>query len=124
MIREFPDSGEIYEPKTVKNKFDIASASTICLPMIADLEKREIIWTDITLKSRNVLNNVKANNRGMVLIGKALTNLIKPNLYDLFYLNGRSRGVIVENKHEADTIFSLDEGITPYNIDEIVSQYI
>lgn len=124
MIREYPNSGEIYEPKTVSNKFDIASSSTICLPMIVELEKREIIWTDVALKSNSVLNNVKANNRGMVLIGKGLTNLVKPNLFDLFYLNAISRGTIAKNKDEADIIFSLNEGITPFNIDEIVGEYL
>ena len=31
---------------------------------------------------------------------------------------------IIDNKEDADTVFSLDEGITPFDIDEINARYI
>ena len=33
-------------------------------------------------------------------------------------------GHIVENIKDADTIFSLDKGITPFDVDIIISEYI
>ncbi len=124
MMREYPDSGEIYDPCAVENKIDISSDTTICIPVIADVFNHEIIWCDIALENMGILNNVKQNNPGIISMGKALTNLKKPNLYDLFYLNAKARGNIVWEKEDADIIFSLEEGITPFDSDEIISNYL
>jgi hypothetical protein len=56
-------------------------------------------------------------------MGKALTNLPKPNLYDLFTLHAKARGTL-STKKEAKTIFSVDEGITPFDIEKITSEYL
>ena len=87
MERECPASGEIYEPKTVENKIDISSESLICIPMILDFYENKVIWADVSLKSQPTWNNLENNKKGMVLMGKALTTLRKPNLYDLFLLH-------------------------------------
>ena len=42
----------------------------------------------------------------MILVGKALTNLVKPNLYDLFRLHIEARGELVQDIEEAK-LFSL-----------------
>ena len=47
----------------------------------------------------------------MILVGKALTNLVKPNLYDLFRLHIEARGELVQDIEEAETIFSLNKGL-------------
>lgn len=125
MSREFPNSGEIYEPKTVVNKADITANTKICIPMILDLFENKVIWTDIALtRNPNYYNNVEGNKIGLVLMGRALTSLIKPNLYDLFELHVKARGIKCENIEDADVIFSLEQGITPYDHDVIVSQYL
>lgn len=54
----------------------------------------------------------------MILVGKALTNLVKPNLYDLFRLHIEARGELVQDIEEAETIFSLNKGITPFDIEK------
>lgn len=125
MSRENPNSGEIYEPKTVENRMDITSDSKICIPMILDLQDNKIIWTDVALRTEpDYANNVEENQMGMVLMGKALTSLVKPNLYDLFKLHIEARGELCANIEEADLIFSMDKGITPYDLDLIVSEYL
>ena len=49
----------------------------------------------------------------------------KMSLYELFLLHALSRGNdIVDDPKDADTIFSLDEGITPFEIDKILSEFI
>lgn len=125
MPRQYPNSGEIYEPRAIANKIDITADTKICIPFILDLQDNKIIWTDIALKSSPVwYNNVEGNQRGMTLMGKAFENLVKPNLYDLFKLHAKARGQICYSKEEANTIFSLEEGITPFETDVIVSQYL
>jgi hypothetical protein len=60
----------------------------------------------------------------MIAIGQAMTSVVKPNLYDLFQLHATARGEVTSNIEEADTIFSMDEGITPFDTGTIVGQYL
>ncbi len=125
MMRQEPQSGEIFEPKTVDNRLDLTADNKICIPMIIDLVERKVIWTDLGLKSNlNHCNNVHGNMSSLQLMSKAMTSLNKPNLYDLFKLHAEARGEIVDNIEDADTVFSINEGTTPFDVDVIVSEYI
>lgn len=145
MIRQDVGSGEIFEPKTVVDKLDVTANTRFCIPVILDLQERELIWTDIALTSRRIAwqassiptnqnvnslgintegNNIETNQKGMVVMGKAMTNLKKLNLYELFELHANARGEVVEDIEEADTIFSPKEGITPFDIEVIMSEYL
>ena len=48
----------------------------------------------------------------------------RPNLYDLIALHIRAMGVQVDNKEEADMIFDVEEGITPFDTDVFMGEYI
>jgi len=125
MIRQYPNSGEIYEPKTVENKFDLTSKTRLCIPLIVDLHDRKIFWTDIALTHNALYNNNVYNNMpAITIIAQAMTQLIKPNLYDLFKLHAKARGTIVEDINQANTIFAVDKGITPFDIDLIISTFL
>ncbi|WP_246552436.1 TerD family protein [Vallitalea pronyensis] len=125
MTRECPNSGEIYEPKTVQNKIDITSQTLISIPIIIDVIDNKIIWTDLSLTHHPFwCNNIEGNQKGMILIGKAMTNFAKPSLYDLFMLHAMARGKLCYNIDEADTIFSIDRGVTPFDNDIIISEYL
>ncbi|MNH98758.1 hypothetical protein D3C73_515050 [compost metagenome] len=125
MMRKFPKSGEIFEPATVLDRIDIAADTRIAIPVIMDLVEREVIWCDLALqKHPHYYNNVEGNQQGMVLMGKAMTSLKKPNLHDLFMLHAMARGRIVENVDRAQTVFSVNEGITPFDISKIMAEFI
>jgi hypothetical protein len=60
-------------------------------------------------------------------MGKAITGLIKPTLYDLFDMHAEARGTGrcgESTRSEADTVFSLHEGITPFDADRIMSEFM
>ncbi|WP_419890515.1 TerD family protein [Paenibacillus xylanexedens] len=125
MMRKKPGSGEIFEPSTVANKIDITADTQIAIPVIMDLVERTVIWTDLALTSHpDYYNNVEGNQKGMVLMGKALTNLRKPHLHDLFMLHAKARGELVDTMDQADTIYSVDQGVTPYDIEQIMAEYL
>jgi hypothetical protein len=124
MQREFPNSGEIYEPKTLQNKLDLASNTKICLPLIIDLQEKQVIWTDIALKKYPAWNNLQNNLSAVTVMLKSMTNLRKTTLYDLFSLHIKSRGEFVSDKNQADKIFSVDEGITPFQTEKIASEFL
>jgi hypothetical protein len=127
MEREKPDSGEIFEPKTVVNKSDLASESTISLPVIFDLETQQFYWVDVALKSNpNWFNNVQGNANNVVLMARALVEMSKPNLYDVFRLNAEVRGELVDHPEQADVKLGLDESwdVTPFDVEKILTEYL
>jgi len=126
MIRQSPQSGEIFEPKTVQDKVDLTADTRICIPVVLDLVDRKVIWTDIALNNRPSFQiNVEANNGGIALMGKAINEMTKPNLYDLFNLHVKARkGKLVKKIEDADTVFSVKEGVTPFDIEKIMNEYL
>ncbi|RUS47045.1 TerD family protein [Cohnella sp. AR92] len=125
MMRRKPGSGEIFEPSAVVDKIDVTANTQIAIPVILDLVKRTVIWTDLALtRHPDYHNNVEGNLRGMALMGQAMTGLRKPDLYDLFRLHAKARGELVESAEQAESIFAVDRGVTPYDIERIMSEYL
>jgi hypothetical protein len=125
MVRQFANSGEIYEPLTVENKFDLTANSRVAIPLIIDLYERKVIWVDLSLKGNpSTVNNVHNNLSSTTIINKSMTTLVKPNLYDLLELHIKARGEKTFDIKEANTIFATDNGITPTDIDIIVSDFL
>lgn len=129
MSREDVNSGEIYEAKTVEQKMDLTSQSTVCIPVIFDCVNREVIWCDINLSLSGCHSNYGGNNLESNLYGVAATcysmvNMSKPNLYDLIDLHVRARGLRVDNKEDADVIFDIEDGITPFDTEVFMGEYI
>lgn len=134
MNREDVKSGEIYEPRSVEQKMDLAAPSTVSIPVIFDCVKRELIWCDMNLSLGGCLNeenacntggnNVENNLKGVAATCYGIVNLRKPSLYDLIELHIKARGVRTDKKEDADVIFDVDEGITPFDTDVFMCEYI
>jgi hypothetical protein len=125
MARANPASGEIFEPRTVQDKVDVCSNTRMCLPAVFDLVDREIIWADIALANwPRFANNVHNNLSGVSLMLRSLTQLRKTDLHTLFDLHVRARGRRVKDVDSADSVFSMDRGITPFDLDRIAAEYM
>lgn len=131
MTRNDMKSGEIFEPSTVKQRMDLASATTTCIPVIFDLKERVFVWCDMALTADHVRAgyggiNVESNLPSVVVTCKAMVDIKKPNLYDLFIFNAKARGVITGNPDEADIRFGLHNNcdVKPNDIDVIVGKYL
>ncbi|PDW05119.1 TerD family protein [Candidatus Viridilinea mediisalina] len=124
MLRKEPQSGEVFEPQTVQQKIDVAANTRICIPVILDLVAHQVIWADLALR-RNPrwFTNVEGNQKGMLLMGQALTTLIKPTLYDLFTLHAAARGTPV-SREAASVVFAPDGTVTPFDIGVILADYL
>lgn len=122
MQRNGFNDGEVFEPATV----DIKSASKVSIPAVFDCESREIIWTDINVSPDKIKPITIEDNssRRIVKAINAIININKPTLYDLVYFNATARGEIVENKYEADIVFSNDTTEVPiFNDEGVVIDY-
>lgn len=122
MMRQVPQSGEIFEASTVQNRIDIAANSRICIPVIVDIVQREVLWSDIALEQYpDDINNIETNRFSSALIGRAMTELIRPNLYQLFHLHAEAHGTLTTDIEEADLIVTaqLDQESLMRSIDPI-----
>lgn len=145
MEREDLDSGEIFEPKTVKMNMDVTANRSVEVPIIYDALTHEIIWCDLTgdfqtsyagcyWRSNQVENDITATKARML----AMLNMNKPNVYDLVYQNGIVRGGVTSIPTSADVIFTddpehykekyeLKDGvkfITPFDTEYIASELL
>jgi stress response protein SCP2 len=128
MRRNAPQSGEVYEPRTLIHKFDLTANSTIAIPLILDLREREVIWTDLSLKRNpSRVNNVRGNRSSLSLLCEAMVNLSRPSLHDLFGLHVLARGQAAGDPEQAQTRFQAEPApgaITPYDIPLIMAEYL
>jgi stress response protein SCP2 len=126
MMRKDVNDGEIFEAKTVQERMDIGGDSSGNVPFIFDLQEKKIIYADLALGDKRHMwgNTVESNKDTLANNGLAITSIKKMNLYDLFTLHAESRGKIVKDIDKADTVFSMDKGITPFDIDKIAGEYV
>ena len=127
MEREEPGSGEVFEARTEVNKSDLTAATTICLPVLFDLQERQFMWLDLALRSNpNWVNNIHANRNNVVRMARAMVERSLPNLYDLFKLNALSRGEKVDRLQDAEITFGLDDSmdVTPFDVEQILSEFL
>jgi hypothetical protein len=125
MMRQEPQSGEIYDPRTVANRIDLTANTKICLPLIIDLKKGEVIWSDLAVTRQPSYNNNVLNNMStLTLMNIAMTSLVPANLYGLFELHANARGELVKTAEEADTVFGVTAGITPFQTERIVGEFL
>jgi hypothetical protein len=107
MERSCPDSGEVFEAKTVKNRVDLDTEAQCVVPMVIDLYEGNVIWMDLALNHQYALHNVEMTKNKVSMLGKALTEMKKPDMYTLISLNAQARGEIVDDPEEADIEFGL-----------------
>ena len=124
MLRAEPQSGEVYDPRTVEDKADLAMAARAGVPFIADLRQRRIIWCDVAMSVSSYYSPNARNDKGTIqLLGKALSNMHKPTVYDLLVLHAKARGTWTTDPDKADTVFSVRSGIQ-YELERLASDYM
>lgn len=110
MERSDAQSGEVFEPKTVKNRIALTMNATSAIPAIIDCLTGEVVWADMTARSgvRFGGNNVYSNVDATSATAWAIVNWEKPSLYDVVRANAQARGTLTDDRNAADVIFSND----------------
>ena len=67
---------------------------------------------------------MESNLSGVTAVCYSMANMKKPNLYDLIQLHIRARGQRTDSREEADIIFDTDEGITPFDTEIFMAEYL
>jgi stress response protein SCP2 len=121
--------GEVYEPRTVHNAFDITAPGKIAMPLIIDLENNSFIWADLAINSQDMYAVNVANNEGA--LSRSIRGLVESNfvsLHDVFTANA-ARGELVANRDDADVVIDISRGRVMVNgevigTDRILSEWI
>ena len=125
MARENPASGEVYEPKTVQDVVDISSDTRFCIPVIFDIAERKAIWTDLGIRNDpHASNTVILNEKRLKSMLRAMVELRKPDLFTLISLHIKARGTPVSSPQDANMVFSVGQGVTPFDLDTIRADYL
>lgn len=113
--------GDIFEPARVQQCMNLGGDTGCEIPVIFDLEKREVIWCDLTLTTHTSFPRcVEGNVRGVSAMVMGIVQAHKPTMSNLATLNALARGSIVYKRNEADVIFDTDT--TP--VIETITKYI
>ena len=115
MLRDIQDSGEIFEPKTVKSSFTIDCDSTFAYLFGIDLKTNDFVWLNTAVDSRSRI-------AGSTLMGFLrqyfdMTKII--NVYDFFAMMASE---LVEDPKDAE-IAVTDEEIEPGESTELIRSY-
>jgi hypothetical protein len=122
MERDALKSGTKYEPESVALKFDVKSGSTMHMPLIFDVVRREVIFADIA-SGRRSHANVYGKQNELQIAAKAVVNLpkVKPTLGDVAMMHAKARGTVVDTREEADVVFEWDSllGVDVMSLDSM-----
>lgn len=115
MLRDWEDSGQVYEPKTVKSAYRINCESTFAYLFGIDLFTNEFIWLNIAKNS----NSRVAGNTTLSFLTDYfhLTEIM--NMYDFFSMMAEK---IVADPMEADVVVT-DREIECADEAEIIREY-
>jgi len=127
MERTEVGGGQAFEPKTVKNRFSLSGDNKNGIPLIIDLETREMIWVDI---QNNVLNhqvnNVVNNNFSISESVKVFSEFEKfkmtmLELVELHKLRFENIDYIKDESKEYDLELDMDFA---RNLPEVVANWL
>lgn len=123
MMRSNPNSGEIFDARTVIDKFTVTSSGKFCIPLIIDMQERKVIWADASINNRGrKFQNALNSNDSISMVGKAISNIGKTDVYSLLKMHAKGRGKIVKNKKNADKIYDV-EYVTK-NLEQIMGEFL
>lgn len=108
MEREHIKSGEIYEPKTVKQSLDLSAEANMLSAVIFDCVEREFIYANIPDRTSRCSNVLNTNEQQQAVL-KAICEPQKENLYNLIQMN-----MIARNGHQVDCVAKLQPGDTAF----------
>ena len=115
MFRDIEDSGEIFEPKTVKSSYTINCASRFAYLFGLDLTTNEFVW--LNLANENGSRIAASDKMSFLTQYFEMTKIF--NVYDFFSLMA---GELVDDPKEAD-IAVTDEMIETGETTEIIRSY-
>lgn len=116
-----------FDPAKSLVRSDLSVDSMMATPLVYDVENHEMIWLDAPVTGtigNGPVNTVTFGNNYTNIV-RGLLNASYPQFSTLIEIHCIARNAeIVDTPEEADVIFSLDQGITPFSVEEINSNWL
>lgn len=111
MERNKVNDRETFEPKSVKNAGVLTCASAQAIPIIVDVESREVIWADVSSGYLDCARNLDNTLDSTIATCYAISNNEFVDLKDLVELNANARGELTEDPKEANLIICRNSAL-------------
>ena len=132
MARSNPNSGEIFEPKTVEMKMDLTANDEEAMPVFFDCLERKFVWCDLNGHNAGIYNMLEYEVRSFAEYCQAIVDGYRPDMYELAALHAAARGKLVDTIEEADVVFSLErmpqteerQSVSAFDVDYIMANLL
>ena len=112
MERRYPNSNEIFAPRTVSNAVSLKNQSSSVLLCAVDLVDKTYLWLDIEMdQALAYVENTFSRTSELL---SAMLDPNRLNVYDLLKLHVDARGTQVEDPNEADVQFAWEDFVADY----------
>jgi hypothetical protein len=111
MEREYPESNKLWYPQTITNTQMLQSEATSTLVTILDLETKEYIFIDEDTNGKPVASLDSSN---VIDVINHYSKLPAVSVFDILLLHTEARGILVENREDADTCFMVEDFTNSY----------
>lgn len=102
MMREIFDTGEVYEPKTVKSAFTVTADSNYAILFAIDLKTRELVWLNTSI---DIYSRIAAGYRFSVVLDR----MKELDILSCGRLVSLCASELVDNPEDADVAFTDEE---------------
>jgi len=113
MLRDRVDANyKTFDIQTVANKFDLSGTGGYCVPMYVDLERSEVVFTDLYMGARAFYNNVEGAHGNVALACREIGRFThtRPTLSQLAELHAVARGARAASARDAaDITFGVSD---------------
>lgn len=110
MEREHPQSNKIWLPETISNAQELEASGGATMIGIIDLATKEYISLDIDGEGINASHDLKS----VLLMIDEYAKPPKFSVHDLLVMHAETRGNIVTDRRDADTVFEFRDFIASY----------
>ena len=126
MVRENPNSGELFEPRLVEGRVDVRCPCTALVPMIIDVHNYEIIWADMSVGSHEFLDAYSTTDK-VSQAARTISELIwqRPHMIDVLQCHIRARGgEITWDRTEADFVAAEDGDLNFFDVATFAQEWL
>lgn len=109
--------GEVFDPRTVEQRFDLEGNAKIAIPAVLDLDARALLWADVNLPAARRFHSVAGYRATLAHIGHDLQAYFgagaRPTLFELAAIHAAARADRVLVRAADGTLRGLDAEPTP-----------
>lgn len=123
-----------FDPANAIIRSDVSTDATFCLTLLYDVDNHELIWLDTVVSRDYNSYGYRNNNAGANIVNtqSRFINTVRgmvyasyPQFLDLINLHLIARDhELVDTPEEADLIISLNQGLTPYSVEDINANWL